>query len=150
MDTRFKSFALAGLLGLISIGQAQAFSLDSMKDEAADMMSGGGGGGNGSASLLSTLSSGSFNPGSLTNLTGVISYCQDNGYLGSTADIAKDQVMEQLGVNSEPTDDSDYQQGLSGILQGEDQEFNLTSLGDKVGEKACGMVADQATSFVGG
>ncbi|SOC55600.1 Protein of unknown function [Chromohalobacter canadensis] len=150
MDTRFKSFALAGLLGLISIGQAQAFSLDSMKDEAADMMSGDGGGGNGSASLLSTLSSGSFNPGSLTNLTGVISYCQDNGYLGSTADIAKNQVMEQLGVNSEPTDDSDYQQGLSGILQGEDQEFNLTSLGDKVGEKACGMVADQATSFVGG
>lgn len=150
MDTRFKSFALAGFLGLMSIGQAQAFSLDSMKDEAADMMSGSGGGGNGSASLLSTLSSGSFNPGSLTNLTGVISYCQDNGYLGSTADIAKDQVMEQLGINSEPTNDNDYQQGLSGILQGEDQEFNLTSLGDKVGEKACGMVADQATSFVGG
>ncbi|MCK0714495.1 DUF2501 domain-containing protein [Chromohalobacter sarecensis] len=150
MDTRFKSFALAGLLGLMSIGQAQAFSLDSMKDEATDMMSGSEGGGNESAGLLSTLSSGSFNPGSLTNLTGVISYCQDNGYLGSTADIAKNQVMEQLGVNSEPTDDSDYQEGLSGLLQGDGQEFNLASLGDKVGEKACGMVADQAMSFAGG
>ncbi|RAW07427.1 DUF2501 domain-containing protein [Halomonas elongata] len=148
MDTRFKTLALAGLFGLMSIGQAQASSLDSMKDKAGDMLSGGGSGEG--TSLLSTLSSGSFNPGSLTNLTGVISYCQENGYLGSTADVAKNQVMEQLGVSSEPTDDSDYQQGLSGILQGEDQTFNLASLGDQVGEKACGMVADKAMSFVGG
>lgn len=148
MKTRLKTLTIAGLFGLMSIGQAHAQSLDSMKDKATDMMSGGGG--EGGTSLLSSLSSGSFNPASLTNLTGVISYCQENGYLGSTADVAKNQVMEQLGVSSEPTDDSDYQQGLGGVLQGDKQSFNLASLGDQVGEKACGMVADQAMSFVGG
>ncbi|NNC22557.1 DUF2501 domain-containing protein [Salinisphaera sp. USBA-960] len=148
MNARFKTLALAGLLGLMTIGSAQALSLDSAKDKAGDMMSSGEGGGG--ANLLSTLSSGSFNPASLTNLTGVISYCQENGYLGSTADVAKNQVMEKLGVSSEPTDDSDYQKGSKGVLQGDKQSFNLSSLGDKAGEKACGMVADQATSLVSG
>nr|WP_300311493.1 YjjA family protein [Halomonas sp.] len=148
MDTRLKTIAFAGLLGFMSIGQAQALSFDSVKESASSMLSEGGGEGGG---LLSSLSSGSFSSGSLTNLTGVINYCQEKGYLGSTADVAKDQLMEQLGVSAEPTEDSDYQQGLSGILQGEDGEsFNLASLGDTVGEKACGMVADQAVSMVGG
>lgn len=145
MDTRFRTLAFAGLFSLMSIGQAQALSLDSVTEQAGDMVSGGEGGG-----LLSSLSSGSFSSGSLTNLTGVIGYCQENGYLDSSADIAKNQVMEQLGVSSEPTDDSDYQAGLSGILQGDGESFNLTSLGDTVGEKACGMVADQAMSIAGG
>ncbi|WP_413614913.1 DUF2501 domain-containing protein [Halomonas cupida] len=145
MDTRLKTLILAGLFSLSSIGQVQALSLDSVTDQAGDMLSGGESGG-----LLSSLSSGSFSSGSLTNLTGVISYCQENGYLDSTADIAKNQVMEQLGVSSEPMNDSDYQEGLSGILQGDGESFNLASLGDTVGEKACGMVADQALSIAGG
>lgn len=145
MDTRIKTIVFAGLLGFLSIGQANALSLDKVTEQAGSMVSGGEGGG-----LLSSLSSGSFSSGSLTNLTGVISYCQENGYLDSTADVAKNQVMEQLGVSSEPTEDSDYQQGLNGILQGDEESFNLASLGDTVGEKACGMVADQAMSMVGG
>lgn len=149
MHARFKSLALAGVVSLMFIGQAQALSLDNMKDAAAGMLSGGEGGG--SASMLSMLSSGSFNPGSLTNLVGVISYCQEQGYLGSPAEVAKNKALEQLGISSAPTEDSGYQQGLSGVLQGEGgQTFNLSSLGDMIGEKACGLVADQAMSFIGG
>lgn len=144
MVVRFKTLAFVGLLGLVSAGQVQAVSLDSMKDKASDMATGGEGGG-----LISSLSSGSFSFDSLTNLTGVISYCQDNGYIDSNADIAKNKVMEHIGVSSEPTDDNDYQEGLSGILQGDGESFNLASLGGTVGEKACGMVADQAMSLAG-
>lgn len=145
METRVKAFALTGMLGLLSIGAAHGQSLDSLTDQASSLMGGGGSGG-----LLSSLSSGSFSPNSLTNLTGVLSYCQENGYLGSPADIAKDRVMDRIGVASEPTDDSDYQAGLSGILQGDGESFDLKTLGDQAGERACGLVADQAMSLVGG
>nr|WP_163503587.1 DUF2501 domain-containing protein [Halomonas socia] len=145
MDMRHaRSIAIAGLASLLSLGHAHAVSLDGVRDQAGGMMSGG------DAGLLSSLSSGSFNFASLENLTGVLSYCQENGYLGSNADIVKGQVMDRLGVDSEPEQDDDYQQGLEGILQGDGEAFSLSSLGDQAGERACGLVADQAMSFVGG
>ncbi|WP_187775940.1 DUF2501 domain-containing protein [Salinicola corii] len=145
MDIRIRTVALASLVGLMSIGTAHAQSLDSLKEKGSEMMSGGD-----SAGLLSSLSSGSFSPSSMTNLTGVLSYCQENGYLGDSADGVKDKVMEAAGISSEPTDVSDYQEGKEGVLQGDGESFDLSSLGDKAGEKACGMVADKATSFIGG
>lgn len=145
METRVKAFALTGMLSLLSIGAAHGQSLDSLTNQAGSLMGGGG-----SSGLLSSLSSGSFSPNSLTNLTGVLSYCQENGYLGSPADIAKDRVMDRIGISSEPTDDSDYQAGLSGILQGDGESFDLRALGDQAGERACGFVADHAMSLVGG
>ncbi|MGO2391621.1 MULTISPECIES: DUF2501 domain-containing protein [unclassified Halomonas] len=145
MAMRIKSIATTGLVSILLAGQAYAFDINSVTDRASNMASSGG-----SSNLLSSLSSGSFNFANLENLTGVLNYCQENGYLGSNADIAKSQVMSRLGLESEPEENQSYQEGLSGMLQGDGESFNLSALGDQVGERACGMAADQAMSFAGG
>ncbi len=152
MQLRTVRMALAAtVIGLATLGQAQAASTDSLKDKAGSMASSvaesqGGSGG----SLLSSLSGGSFSLSSMKNAAGVLSFCQENGYSASASDTAKDKLMDKLGI-SKSSDDQDYQQGLKGMVQGEDgQSFDLSSVKDKVGEKACGMIADKAmSSFLG-
>lgn len=151
MELRDIRMALAAIaLGLASLGQAHAISIDGLKEKASGMISNGSGGQG--ASLLSSLSSGSFDFSSMQNAAGVLSYCQENGYLGSAGDIAKKQLMGKLGMEDESSEDSGFLQGAKGILQGGDgQSFDLGRLKDQVGEKACGLLADQATSsFLGG
>lgn len=153
MKARYVRLALfTGAVSLLVLSQAQAVSLDSLKEKAGDTLSSGGGSqGGGGAALLSSLSSGSFDFASLENVSGVLSYCQEHGYLGSNSDIIKGKVLDQLGMETEPEENSSYQQGVEGILKGDDgRSLDLSSLGDQAGEKACGLVADQAMSYVGG
>nr|WP_297460909.1 DUF2501 domain-containing protein [uncultured Halomonas sp.] len=141
---------VAIVIGLATLGQAHAISIDGLKEKAGGMISNGAGGQG--ASLLSSLSSGSFDFGSMKNAAGVLSYCQENGYLGSAGDIARNQLMDKLGMQDESSEDSGFLQGAKGILQGGDgQSFDLGRLKDRAGEKVCGLLADQATSsFLGG
>ncbi|SDM27905.1 Protein of unknown function [Modicisalibacter muralis] len=143
------SAMLAMLFAMTTTASAQ--SLDSLKESAGDLFSGGSESASG-ASFLGSLGSGSFSLGSMENVAGVLGYCQEQGYTSSATEMAKDRLMEQIGGQQEASQDSAYQQGLSGILQGEgDKSFSLGGVKDQVGEKVCNTVADQAiSSFLGG
>lgn len=148
-----RSFSSALLIASLAVAPlALAQSMDSLKDQAGDMLSGSSGSSASGGSLLGSLSSGSLNLASIQNVAGVLGYCQEQGYTKSKTEMVKDKLMGQLGGKEEAEQDIGYQQGMKGMLQGEDgQSFNLSSLKDQVGEKACGMVADRAmSSFLGG
>lgn len=150
MNIRYIPLAmLAALFAMTTTASAQ--SLDSLKESAGNLLSGGSESATG-ASLLGSLGSGSFSLASMENVAGILGYCQEQGYTASATEMAKDRLMEQIGGQQEASQDSAYQQGLSGILQGEDgQSFNLSGLKDQVGEKVCNTVTDQAmSSFLGG
>jgi len=154
MNLRFLSAALL-TASVVASPMASAFSFDSVKKNAGEMMSGQSSENTGTASgasLLSSLSSGSMNLGSMQNVAGVLGYCQEQGYAESTTDKVKSSLLEKIGGQSQAEESNGYQQGLSGMLNGGNgQTFSLTSLKDKAGEKACGMIADKAmSSFLGG
>ncbi|MCX2524456.1 DUF2501 domain-containing protein [Larsenimonas rhizosphaerae] len=147
--------ALTAALTVAILPAAQANSLTEMGNKASSMLSGQSAGaetssGQGSAaSLLSSLGSGNFNFASPQNVAGVLGYCQSQGYSKSATDTVKDKLMNRFGLQStENTDTSEsYQQGLAGLLKGENgQAFSLSSIKGKLGKKACGMVTDQAAS----
>ena len=148
-----KSGSLSSALLVLSLAVAplaSAQSMDSLKDRAGDMLSGQSSASGGS--MLGSLSSGAFHLGSMQNVAGVLGYCQKQGYTKSKTEMVKEKLMGKLGGEQEAEQDIGYQQGLKGVLQGENgQGFNLSSLKDQVGEKACGLVADRAmSSFLGG
>jgi len=154
MNPRFLSAALL-TASIAASPMASAFSFDSVKKDAGEMMSGQSSQSTGAASgasLLSSLGSGSMNLGSMQNVAGVLGYCQDQGYTESTTDKVKNSLLEKLGGQSQVKEDDSYQQGLSGLLQGGNgQTFSLSNLKDQVGKKACGMITDKAmSSFLGG
>jgi len=151
MNLRLLSAALL-TASIAASPMASAFSFDSVKKNAGEMMSGQSSQNTGGASLLSSLGSGSMNLGSMQNVAGVLGYCQDQGYTESTTDKVKNSLLEKVGGQSQVKEDDSYQQGLSGLLQGGDgQTFSLTNLKDQVGKKACGMITDKAmSSFLGG
>ena len=146
--------ALTAALTVAILPAAQANSLTEMGNKASSMLSGQSGAetssGQGSvASLLSSLGSGNFNFASPQNVAGVLGYCQSQGYSKSATDTVKDKLMNRFGLQSaDSTDTSEsYQQGLAGLLKGEDgQAFSLSGIKGKLGKKACGMVTDQAAS----
>nr|WP_299241500.1 DUF2501 domain-containing protein [uncultured Halomonas sp.] len=147
-----KHFAcIAGLIAavaLVPVGSAS--SMDSVKEKAGGLMSGGSSGG---GALLSSLSSGSFDLGSMSNVAGVLGYCQEQGYSKSATQTAKDKLMGKLGGQEKASEDKGYQEGMNGILKGQEEgkSFDLGSLKDKMGEKVCGTIADKAmSSFLGG
>lgn len=150
MILRRHSLSLAAIaaVGLLAFGQAQALDTGSLKDKAGSMMSGGSGSSSGAASLLGSLSSGSFNLASAQNVAGVLGYCQKNGYSPSASETVKNKLMDKLGLSGDKASkDEGYQQGLSGLLKGQDgQSFSLDNIKQQAGEKACGMIADKATS----
>lgn len=154
MNLRFLSAALL-TASIAASPVASAFSFDSVKKNAGEMMSGQSSQSSGTASgasLLSSLGSGSMNLGSMQNVAGVLGYCQKQGYTESATDKVKSSLLEKIGGQSQAEQNSGYQQGLSGLLNGGNgKTFSLTSLKDQAGEKACGMIADKATSsFLGG
>ncbi|WP_251976101.1 DUF2501 domain-containing protein [Salinicola avicenniae] len=134
---------------------ANAFSLDSATQSAGNLLSGqssSGASASSGASLLNALGSGSLNLGSVQNAAGVLGYCQEQGYMESTSERVKNRLMEQFGGQAQAEQSTSYREGLSGLLQGGNgQSFSLTGLKDQLGERACGMIADQAmSSFLGG
>ncbi|SHF73118.1 Protein of unknown function [Modicisalibacter ilicicola DSM 19980] len=142
----------AGLVAIVGFAPlSSATSLDSMKDKAGSLLSGQSD--SSSGSLLSSLSSGSFDLGSMSNVAGVLGYCQEQGYSKSATQTVKEKLLGKLGGQQEASRDKSYQEGLSGILQGQEEgkSFNLGGIKDQVGEKVCGAIADKAmSSFLGG
>ncbi|MGQ7244370.1 DUF2501 domain-containing protein [Salinicola sp. V024] len=154
MNLRFLSATLL-TVSFAASPMASAYSFDSVKKNAGEMMSGQSSQSTGTASgasLLSSLGSGSMNLGSMQNVAGVLGYCQDQGYTESTTDKVKNSLLEKIGGQSQAEESDSYQQGLSGLLDGGNgQTFSLTQLKDQVGKKACGMITDKAmSSFLGG
>ena len=117
-----KQFACAaGLVAIVGFAPlSSAASLDSMKDEAGSLLSGQSD--SSSGSLLSSLSSGSFDLGSMSNVAGVLGYCQEQGYSKSATQTVKDKLLGKLGGQQEASQDEGYKQGLEGILKGQKEE----------------------------
>ncbi|TEA79539.1 DUF2501 domain-containing protein [Allopusillimonas ginsengisoli] len=149
---RIAYFSATVLIGLAGASQAQL--LDSVKgalgsnQSASEPASGGLLGGLGSAGGLSIPSLGSVGTG---NLTGVLSYCAKNNYLGSDAEGVKDKLLNQLGGTQSAQSDPGYQQGVAGILGGDsDQQVDLSGDGLKkqLTEKVCDQVLDYGKSLL--
>ncbi|MCU5773697.1 DUF2501 domain-containing protein [Erwiniaceae bacterium BAC15a-03b] len=93
---------------------------------------------------------------SMTNAAGVLEYCVKNNVVDNNVASVKNQVLDKLGLNTqqEKTQQTDYQQGLMGLLNtGNGQQLNLKSLGDtemgkKVKTKACDVVLKQGKNFI--
>lgn len=148
MNTHYiHAVLLAASFALVPAASAQ--SLDSLKEQAGNALSGGT---SSRGSILSTLGAGSFGLGSVQNVAGVLSYCQEQGYTASATDRIKDKLLGQIGGQEEASQNNAYQQGISGILQGDSgKSFSLSGLKNQMGEKVCNTVADQAaSSFLGG
>lgn len=102
--------------------------------------------------LLQQLLSGNFKLGSIQNVAGVLGYCKKQGYAPSATEMAKEKLLDKLGLQQPPTQSESYQNGLMGILQSaQGGTFNFSTLKDMVGKRACKAVADRAVaSFLGG
>ncbi|HEU0196054.1 MAG TPA: DUF2501 domain-containing protein [Nevskiaceae bacterium] len=98
------------------------------------------------AAALTQIQNGSFKLGSAQNVAGVLGYCEKQGLAPSTTQTIKGQLMNKLGL-PEQSNNSSYQQGLSGVLQGaQGGNFNLSSLKQALGKRICKAIANKAAS----
>lgn len=101
----------------------------------------------GGDSLLGQLGGGGFSLASPQNVMGILSFCQAHGYAPSATQTVKDKLMSKFGLSSQAEQGSDYKEGATGLLKdAQGGTLDLSKLKDAAGKKACGMVADQATS----
>lgn len=135
---------------------ATAGPLDQIKSAIPGLSNSSGSAGAASAlpggSLLEHLGGGASSLGSPQNVAGILGYCQAHGWAPSASETVKNKLMSKLGLQDPAQQDSDYKQGLSGILQnGKGGSFNLSQVKDTVGKRACSMVTDRAaSSLLGG
>ena len=81
------------------------------------------------------------------NAAGVLQYCVKNNLLGGDAAGLKDKLMGK--VTGQPAQETGFQAGLGGLLQGGDgRSLNLQSLSGTVKEKACDYVLKNASSLL--
>lgn len=101
----------------------------------------------GDTALLQQLAGGGLDLASPQNVMGVLTWCYDNGYAPSASQAVKGKLMDKIGLDQRAEQSSDYKDGAIGILKdAQGGNFSLNSLSDTAGKKACGMIADQATS----
>lgn len=134
------------------LGQGQTAS-----DSAASTSTGSGlgglsglGGASG-ASGLSSLGLPSIGSNTSSNAAGVLQYCVQNNYLNAaSAGGIKDQLLGKMGLgDTQAQQDTGYQQGASGLLQGSDgSSFSLDKVKSNVREKACDYVLNSAKSLL--
>lgn len=143
-------------------GSVQANDLlGSLKSAADSAGLNNAGGTSGSMPSLSSLLSGSdtaLTSKNATNAAGVLDYCVKNNVLSeSGAANIKDQLMSKLGIQgASATQNQDYKNGMAGLLQtGNGESVDLNNLGnglaqvkDKVKQKACDVVLNQAKSLI--
>ena len=134
----------AGLLLSCAAAAAPAAGLGSLK---------GAIGGTDAGSLLSS------NAG---NAAGIVQFCIKNKYLGNDdAGTVKDRLLGKLSLGEgaeaapQPADDEGYANGLKGLLSTKDgKSLDLSDRSDmlkeKLTEKACDVVLDQAKGMLGG
>lgn len=86
------------------------------------------------------------------NAAGVLEYCVKRKYLsGNAVASVKDKLLSRYGLGTEKKarQDSGYKSGLQGILQGDGgKSFNLDSVSDKLKDKGCDYVLDNAGKLV--
>ncbi|MPS26726.1 DUF2501 domain-containing protein [Pigmentiphaga sp.] len=145
---RLAAIALGLFLGATTV---QAQLLDSVKGAlggGSQQSSGGGSllGGLGGASMPSL---GSVGTG---NITGILTYCAKNNYLGGGASSVKDKLLGKLGGEQQAQSDPGYREGLSGILGGNSgQKMELGSGGglkQQITEKVCDQVLQYGQSLL--
>ncbi len=98
------------------------------------------------------------------NVAGIVQFCVKNNVLGDDAVASvKDKLLGKFSLGGEDTptptepseDDVGYANGLKGLLSTKDgNSIDLSdrsdSLKEKLTEKACDVVLDQAKSLIGG
>ena len=86
------------------------------------------------------------------NAAGVLEYCVKRKYLsGNAVASVKDKLLSKYGLGTEKKarQDSGYKSGLQGILQGDGgKSFNLDSVSDKLKDKGCDYVLNNAGKLV--
>lgn len=87
------------------------------------------------------------------NVAGVLQYCAKRKYLSADAVTSvKDKLLSKYGVGGEDEaaeETPDYQSGVQGLLKGDGgKSFNLDSVSDKLKDKACDYVLDNATKLI--
>lgn len=135
MSILFRHAALAALLAAGSTVQAQGL-LDNLKGAASNQLGGMG--------------LPSIGAGTASNAAGVLQYCVERKYLSGGAAGVKDQLLNKIGLGAgKEKQDPGYQSGLSGILSGSDgKSFDLGKVQDKLKDKACDYVLDNAKSLI--
>lgn len=149
---------VAGAVLLAAMGSAVATDLKGLKQAlskeaasapvaGADTTASGLLGGLGSSLSLPAISEKTAG-----NAAGVLQYCVKRKYLSADAvDSVKGKLLAKVGLQSatQQTQDSSYQSGLKGLLQGGDgKTLNLDAISGKVKDKACDYVLDNATSLI--
>ncbi|MFT4190354.1 MAG: DUF2501 domain-containing protein [Comamonas sp.] len=152
----------AGASGLFDNLKSQAGQLagsssqSSAESSAATSSSGGlggllGGSGGSGQGALAGLGLPALGGNTLGNAAGVLQYCVQNNYLNAAnAQGVKDKLLGKVGLGGgNASQDSGYQQGSQGLLQGNDgSAFNLTQIKGQLKEKACDYVLDNAKNFL--
>lgn len=86
------------------------------------------------------------------NAAGVLEYCIKRKYLsGDAVASVKDKLLAKYGLaeSTQTEQDSGYQSGLKGLLQGQGgQSFNLDAVSGKLKDKACDYVLDNAGKLI--
>lgn len=154
-----RSACWAALLLFGAATAAQAQLLDSVKGalggQQGSSTSAGSGGG---ASMLGGLGSSlggqslpSLSSVGTGNITGVLTYCAKNKYLGGDASSVQNKLLGQLGGAKSAQSDAGYQQGLKGILGGDSgQKVNLGGGGlqQQITDKICDQVLQYGKSLL--
>jgi len=82
---------------------------------------------------------------SVGSVTGVLSYCVKNKYLGGTDANA---VLGTLSGKPEVEESDDYKEGLTGVLDSGGKSISFDSLPKSTKKQACDLVLKHAKSFI--
>jgi hypothetical protein len=118
-----------------------------------DQLKGGlGGGGGGALGGMGLPSVGQAPP---SNISGLLTYCIKNKYLGGGAGGVSSALMGKLSGSSAPPNDAGYRSGANGLLDlGGGKSYNLAGNGGGGGlqqqmtNKLCDMVLDRAKGML--
>lgn len=93
------------------------------------------------------LSMPSLGSNTVGNAAGVLQFCVQNNILGGDAGGLKDKLMGK--ITGQPAQESGFQAGLTGMLQGGDgKSLNLQSLSGPIKKTACDYVLKNASSLL--
>jgi hypothetical protein len=160
---KFRPACWAALLLFGAATAAQAQLLDSVKGALGGQhASGTSGSSTGGSSMLGglggSLGSGlggqslpALNSVGTGNITGVLTYCAKNKYLGSDASSVQNKLLGQLGGAKSAQSDAGYQQGLKGILggdSGQKVELGGGGLKQQITDKICDQVLQYGKSLL--
>ncbi len=142
---------LVAVLGVCAAAQAQNFK-QLLKNQQAGQATQGSSQGSALGGALGGLSMPAVSGDTAGNAAGVLQYCVQRKYLSADAvGGVKDKLLSKYGLGGEEkaSESADYKSGVSGLLQGDGgKSFNLDSVSDKVKDKACDYVLDNATKLI--